>query len=53
MFKKILLSKLNDAENDLKYHIVKNLVMELKNVCNVVINNLHPMMLFFFINIEN
>jgi len=42
------------VENDFKFKIVKNLDMELKNAnpngCNVVINNLHPMILLFFKN---
>jgi len=35
----------------LEYKIIKNSIIQLKNVnpngCNVVINNLHPMVLFF------
>jgi len=42
---------LKEVDSDLKYYIiVKNLVMELKNAnpngCNVVSNNLHPIILF-------
>jgi len=40
-----------------KYKIVKNLFMEFQNVNpnghNLVINNLHPIILFFSKNIEN
>jgi len=39
-------------ENDSKYEIIKNFVMELKNTnsngWNVVINNVHSMILFMF-----
>jgi len=49
-------NKYQEVENDSKYEIVKNLVMELKNAnpngYNVAINNLNPMY-FFFKNIEN
>jgi len=42
---------LEEVENDSKYKIVKNLDMELKNPnpngCNVIINNIHLMILFF------
>ncbi len=51
-----VLSK-KEVANDSKYKIVKNLFMELKNAnsngCNVVINNLHLMFLFFSKNIKN
>jgi len=44
-------SKYEEVKNDSKFKILKNLVMELKNAnpngCNVVINNLHPLILFF------
>jgi len=40
-----------EVDNDSKCWIVNNLFMELKNInpdgWNVVINNLHPMILFF------
>ena len=45
------------CRNDLKYYIVDNLFMELKitnpNGCNVLVNNLDLIFLFFFKNIEN
>jgi len=48
---------LKELENDSKYKIVTNLVMELKNdnsnASNVVLNILHPMILFFSKNIED
>jgi len=44
-------------EKDSKYKIVKNLVIELKNAnlngYNVVINNLHTLVLFYSKEFEN
>jgi len=49
--------KQKEVENDSKHKIVKNLVIELKNAnpidCNVVINNLHHVILFFSKLFEN